>query len=95
MRNVDLKFEPWTKEEDILLKKFVTYAYIFLVSLSIQSSGKKKWAFISKELYKNSPTEIYRNGKKCKERWINYIDPEMKRFCQKLIPEVNGPIKKT
>mmetsp|Transcript_5199 Transcript_5199/g.5168 ORF Transcript_5199/g.5168 Transcript_5199/m.5168 type:complete len:224 (+) Transcript_5199:53-724(+) len=59
---------PWSQQEDdMLLSLFPT-------------KSSKKWAQIAKELnekiYNNKPV---RNGKQCRERWCNHLNPALKK----------------
>ena len=63
-----LKQRAWTKEEDEILDEIVV------------RKNSKIWSSIAKEinnrLYKG--LEI-RNGKKCRERWANHLDPKLNK----------------
>merc|ERR1719324_2211805 len=39
--------------------------------------GTKRWAIISQELNKEVPG--FRSGKQCRTRWLNHLDPGIKR----------------
>ena len=40
----------------------------------------KKWTEIAKILYLKSGEVVYRAGKFCRERWNNYLTPDLKKF---------------
>lgn len=52
---------PWTREEDILLRKMVA------------QYGTKRWSLIASRIRG-------RIGKQCRERWLNHLDPDVKKF---------------
>ena len=56
---------PWTAEEDTALKRI------------IEEKGAKSWADISRllNLEKVGPP---RQGKQCRERWFNHVNPAIK-----------------
>lgn len=59
---------PWTQEEDKALMSI------------IQEKGPKKWKEIASELNKKmAEYKIFRQGKQCRERWINHLDPAINR----------------
>ncbi|CAG9318746.1 unnamed protein product [Blepharisma stoltei] len=67
-KNVHQIRYPWSENEDQAL-----------ISL-LPTKCSKKWAQIAKELndrfYANSQV---RNGKQCRERWYNHLDPSLKK----------------
>jgi len=66
---VNLTKAPWTQEEDRLLSQI------------IQEKGPKKWKEIAFELNKKmEPNKVFRQGKQCRERWINHLDPTINRY---------------
>lgn len=59
---------PWSKEEDELLAE------------KVKKYGNKKWKFIASQIPgKISGIQIGRNGKQCRERWNNHLDPVVKK----------------
>ncbi|KAL4436430.1 hypothetical protein ABPG74_002996 [Tetrahymena malaccensis] len=69
MKQINLSQIPWTKEEDDLLTQ---------IYLDFKKQDKQnKWSDISKVL--ENKTKIFRRGKQCRERWNNYLDPDMNR----------------
>ena len=56
----------WLVEEDILIIVYV------------QKCGTKKWNIIADEL-KEKITGSNRNGKQCRERWHNHLDPKQRK----------------
>lgn len=60
------KKDPWSKEEDSLL-----------LEMAMRS---KKWTLIAREINTNYHNGILiRNQKQCRERWKNFIDPDLKK----------------
>ena len=45
----------------------------------IQEKGPQHWKSIALELNERSGLGIYRQGKQCRERWINHLDPSIKK----------------
>lgn len=61
-----LKKQPWTEAEDEFLREFGVRC--------------KKWALIAKEINaKFHNNVLIRNQKHCRERWKNFVDPELKK----------------
>eukprot|EP01017_Pseudomicrothorax_dubius_P045801 TRINITY_DN7978_c0_g1_i1.p1 TRINITY_DN7978_c0_g1~~TRINITY_DN7978_c0_g1_i1.p1 ORF type:complete len:477 (+),score=91.48 TRINITY_DN7978_c0_g1_i1:507-1937(+) len=67
LHHVHIHDAPWTEAEDELL-----------LSL-INQHGLKKWTLISKEMNRLGNSAIFRQGKQCRERWINHLDPAINR----------------
>lgn len=42
--------------------------------------SKIKWSDVAKELEKTSKSNFYKTPKLCRERWNNYLNPELKKF---------------
>ena len=57
---------PWTFDEDNLLKALVA------------ERGQKQWQEIANEINKNLGNSK-REGKQCRERWINFLSPDIRR----------------
>lgn len=55
----------WSKREDEELIRL------------IREGGTKQWSNIAIELNQN--LQVQRNGKQCRERWVNFLNPEIKR----------------
>lgn len=55
----------WSRKEDDAIMRLVT------------KHGTKRWAVISQELNKEIPG--FRSGKQCRTRWLNHLDPGIKR----------------
>ena len=65
-QNIKINKSLWSDEEDALLAQLVTI------------HGTKQWKVIANEL--NRKTEDgNRTGKQCRERWLNYVNPEINR----------------
>ena len=41
---------------------------------------KIRWSDVAKELEKNSKSNSYKTPKLCRERWNNYLNPELKKL---------------
>lgn len=65
---VTLSKIPWTPTEDQLLVKIVQ-----------EKSAQKPWKEVALELYSKSGLGIYRQGRQCRERWVNHLDPSINR----------------
>ncbi|CAD8114610.1 unnamed protein product [Paramecium sonneborni] len=62
---------PWSKEEDEALAS---------IYMEYQKQGKhSKWSEIAKEIALRCKTQIVRQGKQCRERWINKLDPQISK----------------
>jgi len=57
---------PWTKEEDELLRKLVLEGNI------MQENKPTKWSMISTHM-------TNRTSKQCRERWINHLNPRVRK----------------
>ena len=57
---------PWTFDEDNMLRELVT------------ERGQKQWQEIANEL-NNRMGSSKRQGKQCRERWINFLGPDIKK----------------
>ncbi|KAJ8609882.1 hypothetical protein CTAYLR_007492 [Chrysophaeum taylorii] len=55
----------WSRKEDDAIMRLVN------------KHGTKRWAVISQELNKEIPG--FRSGKQCRTRWLNHLDPGIKR----------------
>ena len=55
----------WSRKEDDAIMRLVG------------KHGTKRWAIISQELNKEVPG--FRSGKQCRTRWLNHLDPGIKR----------------
>jgi len=66
---MNLSKAPWTQEEDEILVQV------------INDKGPKKWKEIAIELNKRlGNLKVFRQGKQCRERWINHLDPTINRY---------------
>jgi len=66
---INLTKAPWTQDEDRLLTSIIL------------EKGPKKWKEIAFELNKKmEPQKTFRQGKQCRERWINHLDPSINRY---------------
>ena len=57
---------PWTEKEDATLRQLVAQA----VASGIERSNM--WVIIGNRMEE-------RNGKQCRERWVNHLDPTIKK----------------
>lgn len=58
---------PWHAIEDELLLSIV------------KEKGPQHWKEIALELSERSGVGVFRQGKQCRERWINHLDPNVKK----------------
>ncbi|CAD8161912.1 unnamed protein product [Paramecium octaurelia] len=71
MLRLPLQQAPWTEEEDDAL---------LLIIQEYQRLNKgNKWSQIATTLNKRTDTSIHRNGKQCRERWNNHLNPSINR----------------
>ncbi|CAD8189387.1 unnamed protein product [Paramecium octaurelia] len=71
MLKLPLQQAPWTLAEDNLLQKII---YEF----QTQNKGNK-WSQIATALNKANDQQVHRNGKQCRERWNNHLNPNINR----------------
>lgn len=64
---VTLSKAPWTQKEDDTLMQLV------------KERGAQHWKEMAIELAARSGVGIFRQGKQCRERWINHLDPSIKK----------------
>eukprot|EP01017_Pseudomicrothorax_dubius_P046304 TRINITY_DN8135_c0_g1_i4.p1 TRINITY_DN8135_c0_g1~~TRINITY_DN8135_c0_g1_i4.p1 ORF type:complete len:488 (+),score=80.71 TRINITY_DN8135_c0_g1_i4:42-1466(+) len=67
INKLDIHKYPWLPEEDEELTRVVA------------TMGKAAWSEVAKQLNGCLKSEVYRTGKQCRERWINYLDPTINR----------------
>ena len=65
---VELLQSPWTPEEDDLLQKLVS-----------QYGSERQWKKIAEKINSTFKNGAFRHSRQCRERWINYVDPAIKR----------------
>jgi len=65
---VELLQSPWSPEEDELLQKLVS-----------QYGTERQWKKISEKINSTFKSGTFRHSRQCRERWINYVDPQVKR----------------
>lgn len=53
---------------------------MFIFVFSSKAGLKVKWGDIAKELNISTHSPIFRSGKLCRERWNNYLNPELKKY---------------
>ncbi|CAD8085201.1 unnamed protein product [Paramecium sonneborni] len=71
MLKLPLQQAPWTLAEDNLLQKIIS---------EFQSQNKgNKWSQIATSLNKANDQQVHRNGKQCRERWNNHLNPNINR----------------
>ncbi|CAD8170919.1 unnamed protein product [Paramecium pentaurelia] len=71
MLKLPLQQAPWTFDEDNLLQKIIQ---------DFQSQNKgNKWSQIATALNKANDQQVHRNGKQCRERWNNHLNPNINR----------------
>ncbi|KRX04824.1 Homeodomain protein [Pseudocohnilembus persalinus] len=67
LKKLSIQQQPWTKQEDNILLDLVA------------EKGKSNWSEVAKQLYLRSDTKIFRQSKKCRERYNNHLDPSIKK----------------
>jgi hypothetical protein len=69
LHHIHIHDAPWANEEDGILVEL------------IKKYGLKKWTLIARELNKKASqtTKVFRQGKQCRERWINHLDPSINK----------------
>jgi hypothetical protein len=69
LHHIHIHDAPWTNEEDAILVEL------------IHKYGLKKWTLIARELNKKAcqSSKVFRQGKQCRERWINHLDPSINK----------------
>ncbi|CAD8082555.1 unnamed protein product [Paramecium primaurelia] len=71
MLKLPLQQAPWSKQEDDAL---------LLIIQEYQKLNKgNKWSQIATTLNKRTDTSVHRNGKQCRERWNNHLNPSINR----------------
>ncbi|CAD8100017.1 unnamed protein product [Paramecium sonneborni] len=71
MLRLPLQQAPWTKQEDDAL---------LLIIQEYQKLNKgNKWSQIATSLNKHTDSIVHRNGKQCRERWNNHLNPSINR----------------
>ncbi|CAD8126339.1 unnamed protein product [Paramecium sonneborni] len=69
LQKTDLQSKPFTQDEDQLL--------LNIISQFQEGEQGYKWSLISNEL--NLHNKNYRSSKQCRERWLNHINPKIKK----------------
>ena len=67
MLKVPLSKVPWSPQEDAFLIKIV------------QEKGIDRWRDVAIELNLKSGSNLFRQGKQCRDRWTNHLDPNLKK----------------
>ncbi|CAD8177741.1 unnamed protein product [Paramecium octaurelia] len=71
MLRLPLQQAPWTRQEDDAL---------LLIIQEYQKLNKgNKWSQIATSLNKRTDSSVHRNGKQCRERWNNHLNPTINR----------------
>ncbi|CAD8172656.1 unnamed protein product [Paramecium pentaurelia] len=71
MLRLPLQQAPWTRHEDDAL---------LLIIQEYQKLNKgNKWSQIATSLNKRTDSSVHRNGKQCRERWNNHLNPTINR----------------
>lgn len=76
MMKLPLQQAPWNLNEDELLKQIIE-------DFQKQNKGNK-WSQIATTLNKISDQQVHRNGKQCRERWNNHLNPTINRYFPEL-----------
>jgi myb proto-oncogene protein len=62
-----VKSIPWEEREDAMLRTLM------------DTDSRKKWTEIAIKLFEANVSKMLRTAKQVRERWVNYIDPSLKR----------------
>lgn len=73
--NENSLYKRWENEENELFLSIMRY-----LSKSCRRSKKIKWSEISKALYQESGKNYIRNGKQCREHWLNHVNPNVSKY---------------
>ncbi|CAD8090572.1 unnamed protein product [Paramecium primaurelia] len=68
MLKTNLKMAPWNPEEDEILQNLIT-----------DPNENKNWTQITIDFNRINPAKIVRHAKQIRERWNNYLNPELKK----------------
>ncbi|CAD8175849.1 unnamed protein product [Paramecium pentaurelia] len=71
MLKLPLQQAPWGQNEDEALVRIIS-------EFQAQNKGNK-WSQIATELNKTTGLNVHRNGKQCRERWNNHLNPSINR----------------
>ncbi|CAD8171291.1 unnamed protein product [Paramecium octaurelia] len=71
MLKLPLQQAPWGQNEDDALVRIIS-------EFQAQNKGNK-WSQIATELNKTTGLNVHRNGKQCRERWNNHLNPSINR----------------
>jgi hypothetical protein len=62
-----------------LRRNTTSQAVYSVYSIKFRQEGKLRWSEISFTIFSKSNGEFYRTPQKCREKWINHLDPEVNR----------------
>ncbi|CAD8184145.1 unnamed protein product [Paramecium octaurelia] len=68
MLKTNLKMAPWNTDEDEVLQQLIT-----------DPSENKNWTQITIDFNRANPAKIVRHAKQIRERWNNYLNPDLKK----------------
>ncbi|CAK93472.1 unnamed protein product (macronuclear) [Paramecium tetraurelia] len=68
MLKTNLKMAPWNPEEDEILQSLIT-----------DPNENKNWTQITIDFNRINPAKIVRHAKQIRERWNNYLNPDLKK----------------
>ncbi|KAL4506069.1 hypothetical protein ABPG72_013830 [Tetrahymena utriculariae] len=71
MSKLNLQQQPWSEEEDNILR--------MIIKEYEQKNKQNKWSEIAVKLNQLSHKNVFRQGKQCRERWNNHLDPAINR----------------
>lgn len=77
---IEQKFRISGKFEIFFFNIIFSQLIFFLSQKKEQTSKKFKWVDAAKEFYIKSKSQVFRNEKMCRDRWISHLDPSLKRF---------------
>ncbi|CAD8125839.1 unnamed protein product [Paramecium sonneborni] len=69
LQKTDLQSKPFTQDEDQLL--------LNIINKYQEGEQGQKWSLIANEL--NLQSKNYRSSKQCRERWLNHLNPKIKK----------------
>lgn len=77
IQNIEGKKSAWTARETEILKKIAEE--VTAQSMSSNLNQPKEWTRIAEEFNKAVGPGSHRKPRQCRERWINVIDPSVRR----------------
>jgi hypothetical protein len=76
---------PWTPKEDEILKTLIANAEKLCTTTTQCAQKTKMWVQVGEAMFQ-------RNGKQCRERWLNHLNPDIRKgvwsAVRKFMPEL-------